>query len=181
MARVGLWRLNSAGVSAIQSCYRNGKWANVASFCADFGLSRSTYYELIGRNVWFERATLEDKLRSFGLPQSEFDGLIELKSVEPSEAGGSSLANGNLPREATSFVGRSQELAEIRRLLKSSALVTLTGPGGTGKTRLSLRLGNEHMDTLAGRVLLVELASIASPDFLVPTIAASLNMQDVSG
>ena len=180
MARVGLWRLNSAGVSAIQSCYRNGKWANVASFCADFGLSRSTYYELIGRNVWFERATLEDKLRSFGLPQSEFDGLIELKSVEPSEAGGSSLTNGNLPREATSFVGRSQELAEIRRLLKSSALVTLTGPGGTGKTRLSLRLGNEHMDTLAGRVLLVELASIASPDFLVPTIAASLNMQDVS-
>ena len=49
----------------------------------------------------------------------------------------------NLPAELTSFVGRRPELGEVKRLLSESRLVTLTGVGGTGKTRLSVRVGAE--------------------------------------
>jgi non-specific serine/threonine protein kinase len=51
--------------------------------------------------------------------------------------------SGNLPVEVTSFVGRRHELVEVKRLLSESRLVTLTGPGGVGKTRLALRAADQ--------------------------------------
>ena len=52
----------------------------------------------------------------------------------------------NLPAQLSSFVGRERQLAELRRLLRKSRLITLTGPGGAGKTRLALRLAGDVMD-----------------------------------
>jgi hypothetical protein len=49
----------------------------------------------------------------------------------------------NIPRQLTSFIGRERELQELKRLLERSRLLTLTGPGGSGKTRLCLQLGAE--------------------------------------
>jgi len=54
--------------------------------------------------------------------------------------GGREVSSGNLPRPLTSFVGRERELEQAARLLGSSVLLTLTGPGGSGKTRLSVEL-----------------------------------------
>jgi TIR domain len=81
-------------------------------------------------------------------------------------------ARHNLPVEVTSFVGRERELAEIRGLLASTHLLTLTGTGGCGKTRLALRLGESVLDDFADGVWLVELAPLSDPS-LIPHFVAT--------
>jgi predicted ATPase/class 3 adenylate cyclase len=82
MARIGQCRLTGEGVAAVQKRYRVGRWVNIAAFCSHVGIARSTYYELIGRNVWFERATLEDKLAAIGIRQSDYEQFCEFKDRE---------------------------------------------------------------------------------------------------
>ena len=79
----------------------------------------------------------------------------------------------NLPAELSSFVGREPQLAELRRLLRQSRLITLTGPGGAGKTRLALRLAVDVMNHYPDGVWLVELAALTDADLLDQTIAAA--------
>ena len=67
----------------------------------------------------------------------------------------------NLPQQVTSFIGRERELAEIRRALEKSRLVTLLGAGGIGKTRMSLQAAADVMDDYPDGVWLVELAPVA--------------------
>jgi predicted ATPase/class 3 adenylate cyclase len=87
----------------------------------------------------------------------------------------------NLPVQLTSFVGREREMAELKPLLASSRLLTLTGPGGTGKTRLALRLAAEESDSFAAGVWLVELAPLADPTLVPHTVAATLGVQEQPG
>src|SRR3990172_7143159 len=70
-------------------------------------------------------------------------------------------ATDNLPAQLTSFVGRERELAEGRSRLEDARLLTLIGPGGTGKTRLSIQLGSRLLSNFKDGVWLVEFASIA--------------------
>ncbi len=84
----------------------------------------------------------------------------------------------NLPAQATSFVGREREAAEARRLLVSTRLLTLTGPGGTGKTRLSIKVAGEVLDRFRDGVFLTELAPITDPELVVPTIAGTLGVRE---
>jgi predicted ATPase/class 3 adenylate cyclase len=82
------------------------------------------------------------------------------------------IANTNLVRPATSFVGRDDELADVLRLLRSEArLVTLTGPGGTGKTRLALEAAFESIEGFPNGVWFVPLATVTDEAFVEPTIA----------
>jgi predicted ATPase/DNA-binding SARP family transcriptional activator len=90
-------------------------------------------------------------------------------------------SNTNLPVQLTSFIGRAHELAELKRLLSSNHLLTLTGPGGTGKTRLALQLAAEVLETFAAGVWLVELAPLADPTLVTPTIAVTLGMREQPG
>jgi predicted ATPase/class 3 adenylate cyclase len=83
----------------------------------------------------------------------------------------------NLPAELTSFVGREPELRSVGELLGRVRLVTLTGPGGAGKTRLALRAAAELRDRFPDGVFLVELAAIDDPHVVPATIAAALGMQ----
>jgi len=78
----------------------------------------------------------------------------------------------NLPTRLTSFVGRERELATVSELLKSARLVTLTGPGGTGKTRLALRVASDMLQRFDHGVFFVELAPITDPH-LVPSVIGS--------
>jgi predicted ATPase len=89
-----------------------------------------------------------------------------------------SLPN-NLPPQLTSFVGREKEIAEIKALLNSARLVTLTGSGGTGKTRLSLEAGAEELTFFANGVWLIELAPLSDPAQIIPALAQTFGLQEL--
>jgi predicted ATPase/DNA-binding SARP family transcriptional activator len=90
-------------------------------------------------------------------------------------------AHTNLPVQLTSFIGRARELAELKRLLGSTHLLTLTGPGGIGKTRLALQLAAEVLEPFAAGAWLVELASLGDPALVTPTLAATLGVHEQPG
>ncbi|WP_067676721.1 protein kinase domain-containing protein [Nocardia miyunensis] len=83
-----------------------------------------------------------------------------------------------LPLELTSFVDRRTEVAELKNLLSSSRLVTLTGIGGVGKTRLALRVASTVRREFTDGVRLVELADVSDPSLLVNTVAATVGLRD---
>ncbi|MFF0452842.1 protein kinase [Nocardia africana] len=85
---------------------------------------------------------------------------------------------GKLPLELTSFVNRRHELLELRRLLSDSRLVTLTGIGGVGKTRLALRVAQDCRRAFKHGVCLTELADLQDPELLPQIISASIGLQD---
>jgi predicted ATPase/class 3 adenylate cyclase len=87
----------------------------------------------------------------------------------------------NLPVQLTSFVGREKELVDVIELLRSQRLVTLTGAGGTGKTRLSLRVAAELLDNFKDGVYFVELASLSEPALLPNAVASVLNVREEPG
>jgi predicted ATPase/DNA-binding CsgD family transcriptional regulator len=87
---------------------------------------------------------------------------------------------GNLPAELTSFVGRRNQLSEIRRLMGSARLVTLTGPGGVGKTRLALQAAHGLARTFKDGVWFVDLAPLSDPDLVAAAVCQVLNLRDQS-
>jgi len=88
----------------------------------------------------------------------------------------------NLPSQATSFVGRSAELAELRALVSGgSRLVTIAGPGGIGKSRLALQVAAESLDGSGDGVWLAELAPVAEPQLVTRTAAAALRVSEAPG
>src|SRR6516162_9013258 len=88
---------------------------------------------------------------------------------------------GNLPAELTSFVGRRAELAEVRRLLAGSRLVTLTGVGGVGKTRLALRAAAGLARAFPGGEWLVRLDQLREEALVAQAVAGALGLQDRAG
>jgi predicted ATPase len=84
---------------------------------------------------------------------------------------------GNLPLQFTSFVGREEEMARVAGLVREARLVTLTGVGGVGKTRLALQVAAELVSEFRDGAWLCELASAADADALVQVAAAALNVQ----
>jgi predicted ATPase/class 3 adenylate cyclase len=87
----------------------------------------------------------------------------------------------NLPAQLTSFVGREQEIAEIRRLLGRTRLLTLTGAGGTGKTRLSLQVAAEVLSEYWDGAFLVDLSSMTDPALVPSAVADALEVPEVPG
>jgi predicted ATPase/class 3 adenylate cyclase len=87
----------------------------------------------------------------------------------------------NLPLQLTSFIGREKEILEVKRDLLGDRFVTLTGPGGTGKTRLALQVAAELLELFPDGAWLVELASISDPLLVPQTVAAVLGIRESSG
>ena len=104
-----------------------------------------------------------------GLP-SDFPALRTLDAVP-----------NNLPTQLTTFLGRQRELAEAAALLEEARLLTLTGPGGTGKTRLSLQLAADVTERFHDGVFFVPLGTIDEPALVLPTIAQALGVSDPGG
>jgi predicted ATPase/class 3 adenylate cyclase len=116
------------------------------------------------------------RLRDLGRPEEIFQlnapGL-QAQFPPPRSLGNPALPN-NLPSQLATFIGRVRELADVRALAETSRLVTLTGAGGSGKTRLSLQVAAELLDGSGDGVWLVELAPVADEDEVAPAIAATL-------
>jgi predicted ATPase/class 3 adenylate cyclase len=85
----------------------------------------------------------------------------------------------NLPTQLTSFVGREREIEEALDLLGGTRMLTLTGPGGTGKTRLSLQVAALAVDDFPGGVFFVPLAPVRDPELVPSTILQALGVQEV--
>ena len=83
----------------------------------------------------------------------------------------------NLPERLTSFVGRERELVEIKQLLPTTRLLTLTGAGGIGKTRLAQQLASEVLDAYHDGVWFVDLAPLANPTLVPSALAQALQVQ----
>ena len=123
------------------------------------------------------------RLKDLGRPETVFQFLHPslpadfppLKSLD-----NPSLPN-NLPQQVTSFIGRAAPVAEVKALLAKTRLLTLTGAGGSGKTRLSLQVAADLLDGEGDGVWLVELAGLSDPA-LVPRAAATvLGVQEQAG
>lgn len=84
----------------------------------------------------------------------------------------------NLPTQLTSFVGREKELADVRKLLQNTHMLTLIGPGGTGKTRLSIQAASELLDQYPDGIWFVELAPILDPLLVAHTTAIAIGLRD---
>ena len=87
----------------------------------------------------------------------------------------------NLPSPLTSFIGRQREIGEVRRLLATTRLLTLTGAGGSGKTRLALQFGAEALQEYAGDVWAVEFAPFSDPRLVPQATASALSVPEHPG
>ena len=85
----------------------------------------------------------------------------------------------NLPNQLTSFIGREKEISEIKRLLQTARLVTLTGSGGTGKTRLSQEIGSHELKNFPHGIWLTELAPLTDPAQIIPAMAQVFGLQEL--
>jgi predicted ATPase/class 3 adenylate cyclase len=84
----------------------------------------------------------------------------------------------NLPQRLTTFVGREEEVAEVRALVRNYRLVTLTGPGGTGKTRVALRAAEAALADFGDGVFFVDLSSLSDPALVSSAVAQVLGLQE---
>jgi predicted ATPase/class 3 adenylate cyclase len=89
---------------------------------------------------------------------------------------GNPVLQNNLPVQPAKFIGRRRELSEVRALVEASPLVTLTGAGGCGKTRLGLQVAAELLDGTGDGVWLAELAAVTDEEAVAPVIAAALGV-----
>ncbi|MBK7975130.1 MAG: hypothetical protein IPK07_18230 [Deltaproteobacteria bacterium] len=87
----------------------------------------------------------------------------------------------NLPVQLTQFVGREKTMAEVVAALERAHLVTLTGAGGAGKTRLAVQLGGELLERFTHGVWLIELASLTDGGEIARAVAAALGVEEVAG
>ncbi len=123
----------------------------------------------------------EHRLKDLQRPERLFQVLHpDLPADFPSPRSLDSLPN-NLPRQLTSFVGREREMAEVKRLLSTTGLLTLAGPGGCGKTRLALQVAADLIEKFEDGVWLVELASLSDPLLLAQAVAAALGLREQHG
>ena len=120
---------------------------------------------------------LKDLARPERLYQLNIDGLPgEFPALRTLEA-----TPNNLPTQMTSFIGRDDQVREGRELLSRARLLTLTGPGGTGKTRLSLQIAADVMDQFPDGVYFVPLAAIQDPELVPSAIAQALAISSTGG
>jgi predicted ATPase/class 3 adenylate cyclase len=85
----------------------------------------------------------------------------------------------NLPAQLTSFIGREKEIQEIASAIDSARLVTLTGSGGTGKTRLSIEVGTQLLSKFSNGVWLIELAPLSDESQIIPALAEAFGLQEL--
>ena len=123
------------------------------------------------------------RLKDLGRPEQIFQLHVAGLQAEfpPLRSLGSAALPTNLPAQLSTFIGRGREVTEVRALAGSSRLVTLTGAGGSGKTRLGLQVAAELLDGAGDGVWLVELAAVADHDAVAPAVCEALGIAGQPG
>ncbi|MGW4339751.1 protein kinase domain-containing protein [Rhodococcus koreensis] len=127
------------------------------------------------RRIQLDRGLAVDEMALYAEP-GEGESAPQMVSTGPASL--PRREKGNLPLELTSFVGRRHELTEAKNLLAGSRLLTLTGIGGVGKTRLALQLAANVRRGYTSGVWLVELGELRDPTLLVDAVAAAVGVRD---
>ncbi len=126
-------------------------------------------------------------------PDDRYQSAVEVRDALQALEGEATMARNNrshnLPVQLTSFIGREREMAEVTGLIVGDAvheasgtrLLTLTGPGGTGKTRLALQVAAGLVERFPDGVWLVELAALADPSLVSQTVASAMGLLNTAG
>jgi class 3 adenylate cyclase len=118
------------------------------------------------------------RLKDLGRPEQIFQ--LQAAGLQaafpPLRSLGNTALQNNLPAQLSTFIGRDREVCDVRALVESARLVTLTGAGGAGKTRLGLQVAAELLDGFGDGVWLVELAAVTDQDAVAPAISLALRL-----
>ena len=123
----------------------------------------------------------EHRLRGLSQPERLYQVVAEGLPQEFPDLRSMDARPNNLPTPLTTFVGREQEIAELKEALGQARLVTLTGPGGTGKTRLSIETARALLPEFEGGAFFMPLAPITDPSLVLPAIAETLGLPEAAG
>ncbi len=123
----------------------------------------------------------EHRLRDLTRPERVFQLLADDLPSDFPDLVTPDLVPNNLPTLATSFVGRAQELAELDKLIRAARLVTITGVGGAGKTRLALQAAAQFAQEFRDGIWFVELAAITDPTLVTSATATALGVPEQAG
>lgn len=128
-----------------------------------------------------QRETLRLLADALDLPGEERAALESAARSTPAHIAERSLPAHNLPAPVTPLIGRDQEIARAYAYIRRDGvrLLTLTGPGGVGKTRLALAIATRLLGEFADGVCFVSLATIRDPDFILPSIAQALGVREM--
>ena len=111
----------------------------------------------------------------------ELTRAARLRKLPESETAENFISKNNLPAQVTRFIGREHDIFEVKKWLIDYRLVTLTGPGGCGKTRLALRIASDLLSSYEHGIWLVELAPLSDPALITPAVAAVLGVHEYPG
>lgn len=166
--RLGLYRDVIAALeqAVLEYPYREHLWGNLAT---------ALYHE--GRQVAATRALQDarDSLADVGLDVGQQLAEVESKILAGTLEGGVRQApRGNIPASVDSFIGRANEIEDIGERFATARLITLAGPGGSGKTRLALEFARDNWTD--GTAWFIDLASITDPDGVLDTLATTLGV-----
>jgi DNA-binding SARP family transcriptional activator len=136
---------------------------------------RQTLSGQLGTEPGATARRLRDEIAVGGLPTTQIPPTSLLRD-EPSGAG-----KHNLPAPRTSFVGRQREMVEVKRALAMTRLLTLTGAGGSGKTRLALEVARDLVSSYPDGVWLVELAPLSEEGLVLQAVTRALKVRELPG
>ena len=123
----------------------------------------------------------EHRLKDIALPVRLHDLVIQGLEADFPPPRTLNVRRDNLPAQLTSFVGRQEEIAEVRRLLGRTRLLTLTGAGGTGKSRLALQVAAELVPGFGDGVVFVDLSSVTDPALVPAAVAQAARVPEAPG
>jgi predicted ATPase/DNA-binding CsgD family transcriptional regulator/Tfp pilus assembly protein PilF len=146
-----------------------------------YGRLREALFREFGTEPEAATVRLHEEIWAGTFPPSDSPVAAGFRAGEETPSAARAPSRHNLPLVRTSFIGRGREMLEVKRLLAMTRLLTLTGTGGCGKTRLALEVGRDLVGAYPDGVWLVELAPLTDPALIGKAVAQALGVGEQSG